>query len=227
MDCQKLRSHLAKLYGKDQALPLLEKILQLIKDKKANNGEKFLEINETSIALITYGDIVSAGNEPPLKTLRRLLNRHLKEVVSIVHLLPFFPYSSDDGFSVIDYRKVDNKLGAWKDVRLFRTNFHLVFDAVFNHISAKSEWFRKYLANNEKYRNFFIEIHPDENLSKTVRPRSLPVLNKFRTSGRGEKYLWTTFSRDQIDLNYKNPEVLIEMIDILLSYIHISKTEPK
>jgi sucrose phosphorylase len=136
---------------------------------------------------------------------------------SSVHILPFYPFSSDDGFSVIDYRAVNPQLGDWNDVKDLSKDFELMFDGVINHISQHSSWFEQYLAGNPKYAGYFVEADPDEDYSKVTRPRALPLLTPFDTTA-GKKHIWTTFSEDQIDLNFANERVLLEILDILLMY---------
>ena len=139
-------------------------------------------------------------------------------MVDDIHLLPFYPYSSDDGFSVIDYKQVNPALGTWDDVARVGQNFHLMFDGVINHISAQSAWFKAFLQDDPKYRDYFIVVEGEPDLSQVVRPRTLPLLTEFTTPS-GAKKVWTTFSADQIDLNYANPEVLLDIIDVLLFYV--------
>lgn len=169
--------------------------------------------------LITYADQVRQPGVSPLQSLESFVRAHLVGLVSSVHLLPFYPASSDDGFSVIDYRQVDPALGNWEDIARLGENFRLMFDAVVNHVSAQSAWFRNYLAGDPKYQDYFITIYGDPDLSMVVRPRALPLLTEFETK-TGRRKVWTTFSADQIDLNYHNPEVLLEMLDLLLYYVH-------
>jgi sucrose phosphorylase len=138
-------------------------------------------------------------------------------VLDGVHILPFFPYSSDDGFSVIDYKQVDPPLGGWEDVARLEQRYRLMFDAVINHISRESSWFQGFLQGERPYTDFFIAVDPETDLSEVVRPRALPLLTRFETAN-GVKYVWTTFSDDQIDLNYANPRVAMAIIDVLLFY---------
>jgi sucrose phosphorylase len=154
----------------------------------------------------------------PLQSLDSFVRARLTGLISGIHLLPFYPASSDDGFSVIDYRQVDPALGSWEDVVRLGERFRLMFDAVINHVSAQSAWFRGYLAGDPKYQDYFITVHDDPDLSTVVRPRALPLLTEFETH-IGRRKVWTTFSADQIDLNYHNPEVLMEVLDLLLYYI--------
>jgi sucrose phosphorylase len=93
-----------------------------------------------------------------------------------------------------------------------------MIDAVINHISRESEWFQGYLNGDPKYQNYFITVDSSWDLSKVVRPRTSPLLTEVETVN-GPKKVWTTFSADQIDLNYANPAVLLEILDLLLFYL--------
>jgi sucrose phosphorylase len=173
-------------------------------------------LTERDSFLITYGDQVQAQDEKPLRTLKKFCDKYLTDVIGGIHILPFYPWTSDDGFSVVDYRQINPAIGDWDDVSAPQ-NFRLMFDAVINHISSQSEWFQKFLQNDPRYREYFITVEGEPDLSKVVRPRALPLLKTCQTPS-GEKKVWTTFSSDQIDLNFKNPEVLFEILDILLLY---------
>jgi len=216
---QHLHARLEQLYG-DRAGRCLEKTVALVEDY----GPRIPRLRKTSwdqrdTVLITYGDQVNEEGHPPLATLRQFLaSAGLDELIGTVHVLPFFPYSSDDGFSVIDYRTVDPALGGWPNVRDLGKRFDLMFDLVINHVSRRSRWFERYAAGREPYVRYFIEADPQIDLSKVTRPRSLPLLTPVETS-RGRRHLWTTFSDDQIDLNFADPDVLVEMIDVLLFYL--------
>ncbi len=220
---EKLRAHLVFIYGESQAKKVLPRLLAQIQAfrtrhpglTQGNGGER---VDAKDAILITYGDMVQHEGEKPLRTLATFLRRHLREVVSGVHLLPFFPYSSDDGFSVIDYRQVDPRLGDWEDIHRLGEDFRLMFDAVINHISAQSAAFQGFLRGDPNYEAFFTVIQPGTDLSSVFRPRATPLLTPFQTPS-GEKLVWTTFSADQIDLNYANPAVLLEAIAILLFYV--------
>lgn len=208
--------HLAFLYGEDKAHPLLDRVQSLLSDHRARIMPRDSGLSQRDSILITYGDQVQAPNEKPLKTLKKFCDAYLTDAVGGIHILPFYPWTSDDGFSVVDYRQIDPALGDWDDVSAMQ-NFRLMFDAVINHISSQSEWFQKFLQDDPRYRDYFITVEGEPNLSVVVRPRALPLLTSFRTPS-GEKNVWTTFSADQIDLNFKNPEVLLEILDILLLY---------
>ena len=215
------------LFGEVKAGPTSERLKRLLNQFRLRHPQLTSQpttgrFDERDSILITYGDMVWAEGEAPLHTLARLLDRHLKDVVRAVHILPFYPYSSDDGFSVIDYLAVDPTLGDWDDIARVGRYFRLMFDAVINHISAESAWFQGFLANEKRYQDYFVVVEPDTDLSQVFRPRALPLLTPVQQSaGEGatvERLLWTTFSTDQIDLNFANPEVLLEIIQVLLFY---------
>lgn len=175
--------------------------------------------SERDVLLITYGDQVQTPGRPAMAALDEFLRRYdLQDVLQYVHLLPFYPYSSDDGFSVIDYRQVEPTMGDWPDVERLGESFRLTFDLVLNHCSAKSDWFRRFLASEAPYDEYFVTADPESDLSQVVRPRSLPLLTEFETA-KGPRHVWTTFSADQVDLNFRSPHVLLEMVDILLGYV--------
>lgn len=167
--------------------------------------------------LITYGDTITDGDKPGLQVLETFLEKHVKDAISAVHILPMYPYTSDDGFSVVDYRKINPQLGGWNDINQLSQDYDLMFDAVINHISRRSEWFQGYLKGQEPYKDYFITCDPDQDYSSVTRPRALPLLTKVETA-EGEKYVWTTFSDDQIDLNFECPELLAEILDVLMFY---------
>ena len=174
--------------------------------------------SEKDIVLITYADQVRDSFGSPLEAQQAfLLDYAIDEIINCVHLLPFCPYSSDDGFSVIDYLAVDPNSGDWNDIANMGDVFDLMFDLVLNHCSQHHQWFQEYVADNPEYTDFFIDQDPSVDLSGVTRPRSLPLLTPFE-SPSGTKNVWTTFSADQVDLNYANPKVLLAMMETLVEY---------
>jgi len=219
---KKLLDHLAFLYGENKAPQLYDRVQKLLDGYRAHPMRDG-KLTEHDSILITYGDQVQAQNEKPLQTLSTFCKQYLNGIVKGIHILPFYPWTSDDGFSVVDYRKVDSDLGDWDDISSMQSHFRLMFDGVINHISAQSEWFKGFLRDDPRYRDYFISVEDSPDLSQVVRPRALPLLTTFNTPS-GEKHVWTTFSEDQIDLNFKNPEVLFEILDILLMYVERGAT---
>lgn len=220
---QRLLGHLELLYGEAQAAQLLPRLHALINHHiELRQGQRLENPrwDERDNVLIAYGDSVQYPGMTPLASLKGFLDRRLNGVFSLVHLLPFFPFSSDDGFSVSDFRAVNPQLGDWDDIGALGEHFSLMFDLVLNHMSREHLWFVNFVHDESPGRDYVIRVAPEENLSMVVRPRSSPLLSRVRTP-RGMLHVWATFSNDQIDLNYANPEVLFEFIDILLSYIRL------
>ena len=174
--------------------------------------------DESEIMLITYADTVQAAGEKPLKTLHRFLDDCLSDTVSVVHLLPFFPYSSDDGFSVMDYLVVNESHGDWADVEAIAGRYRVMADLVINHMSARSRWFENFRKRIDPGKDYFFEARPGDDLSAVVRPRTSPLLTAVQT-GDGERFVWCTFSEDQVDLNFANPQVLAEFVGIIRYYL--------
>ncbi|MBN1435874.1 MAG: sugar phosphorylase [Sedimentisphaerales bacterium] len=221
-ECQalgRMRDRLDRLYGPELGAKSFNRLVMLIGrygvgEDAAPSGEKW---SEKDALLISYGDMIQNGDYP-LASLRCFMEDWLKDAFSMVHVLPFFPYSSDDGFSVIDYREVYPPLGKWRHIEELAGQFRLMVDLVLNHVSRSSEWFKDYVSYIAPGRHYFIEGDLSWDLSKVVRPRSSPLLTDVDTRG-GKKHVWTTFSDDQIDLDFRNPWVLFEFLDILLLYI--------
>ncbi len=217
---EKVKDLLAFIYGAEAAPAILTRLEKMLahyagRIPPAASAHYF---DESDAVLITYGDMVQRPGEAPLRTLGGFLENHLSGVVKGVHLLPFYPYTSDDGFSVVDYAIVDPALGDWSYVTAIGRSFRLMFDAVINHISAESGWFKAFLAGDPHYRRFFHAIDPGEDLSAVFRPRALPLLTEVQTVS-GPRHVWTTFSDDQIDLNFAEPEVFLAIVDLLLFYV--------
>ncbi len=174
--------------------------------------------DERDALLITYGDSFLAPGRPPLRALERFAVDHLSGLISGIHILPFFPYSSDYGFSVVDYTQVNPELGDWNDIASLAGRFELMFDVVLNHVSSRSAWFEAFLRGEPPYDRYFITVDPATDLTGVTRPRTTPLLTRYETVG-GERYVWTTFSPDQVDLNYAEPAVLLRMIEVILTYV--------
>lgn len=176
--------------------------------------------SEEDSILITYGNSILDGVHKPLDLLHDFLLEQLNGVVNSVHILPFFPYTSDDGFAVTDFTKVDPALGDWPDIERIGHDHHLMSDLVLNHVSSQGVWFNAYRQCQAPYDGFFFEASPEDDLSMVVRPRMTPLLQEVETAD-GTKHVWCTFSHDQIDLNFANPAVLIEVLKIIR--LHIDK----
>lgn len=222
---ERIRKELTFIYGGEVGESAWSRLAPKLADFRARNpqlggsqpqlGEL---LSEQDAFLIAYPDHFERQGESGLKTLVEFLSEQLGGLVNGVHVLPFFPSSSDDGFAVMDYRSVDPHFGDWADVQAAGRDFRLMIDGVFNHVSRESAWFRSFVDGDPTYRDFFIRVEPGADVSMVARPRTSPLLTRVETA-QGEQNVWTTFSEDQIDLNYACPDVLLQIIDVLLFYV--------
>ena len=216
----RLCEHLALIYPASRhgllAGQLLE-AMQLPLDCPSPQGRRNLWDQRDSV-LITYGNSIVNSGQRPLQTLHHFLRAELTEVFSAVHILPFFPHSSDDGFAVMDYLSVNPALGEWEDISAIAADYQLMADLVINHASSRSRWFDNFKKRVDPGRDYFVEADPAADYSAVVRPRSTPLLNTVQTAD-GERHVWCTFSPDQVDLNFSNPRVLLEFAGIIRRYL--------
>ncbi|MFC1580178.1 sugar phosphorylase [Thermodesulfobacteriota bacterium] len=234
---EEMRKHmldrLAMLYGEEEAekwMPELERALKVhhaYKPAELIEAEKDFDpkerFTEQDMVLITYGDMIQGEGKTPLAVLHQFLTASNQGVINTLHLLPFFPYSSDRGFSVIDYGQVDPELGTWDDIRNMESDYDLMFDGVVNHCSSRSRMFQDFINGDPNFQEFFIAYDSPDDLttdqrSKIFRPRTSDILTEFHTYN-GLRWVWTTFSEDQIDFNFRNPAVLLAVVEGLLFYI--------
>ena len=189
------------------------------------NTQNYGPFDQSDCLLISYADQIEGhAEQTSLGALKSFYEAELTECFSGVHLLPFYPYTSDGGFSVSSYTEVDSSYGSWRDVEAFECE--LMFDAVFNHTSSEHTWFVKFLEGSPEYSNFFhvfgarpepeTELH--KQLQQVVRPRSTDLLTEFSRMGEAT-FVWSTFSADQIDVNFAEPKVFIEFVKVLKLYI--------
>lgn len=216
----RLSAHLEVLYPNLDKAVLLDDIIALMAlDQRCFMPEAHKNLwDESDTLVITYGDSILRDGEWPLHTLHDFLRRELRGLISGVHILPFYPYSSDDGFSVINYVEVNPSLGDWKDISAIARDFNLMADLVINHCSSRSLWFENFKQRRDPGMDYFVEVDPATDLSEVVRPRTSPLLNEVQTLD-GKRHVWCTFSHDQVDLNFQNPKVLLEFVKIIRYYL--------
>ena len=229
----RLLAILTLLYGREGAtacLPELERMMVVYHAHKtpamlAADGafDPAARFDERDVVLITYGDLLASPGRRPLAALAEFVSGFLSGTINTIHLLPFYPYSSDRGFAVVDFAEVDPRLGTWEEIERLGQRFQLMFDGVFNHVSSKSRWFQRFLNGRPGYENYFVtfsirEAISPEHLQLILRPRTSELLTAFRTIN-GTKWVWTTFGPDQVDLNFRNPEVLLRVVEVLLLYV--------
>jgi len=211
------QNRLVDLYGAGEAASLTPRVEAMLRDPGAAATDEPLW-DEHDVWLITYPDQFQRRGEPPLVTLRRFYLDHLAASCKGMHVLPFFPSSSDAGFSITDYSAVASELGTWEDIERLAASTRLMVDAVINHASVEGEWFRRWGKGDEQFAGFFRVADPGADLTDVVRAREHPLLTPVTTS-RGEEWIWTTFSADQADLDYRNPEVLLRVLEVILGYV--------
>jgi sucrose phosphorylase len=211
---------LISLYGEGRAADTASRLERLLDESGGSlrAPPTARPLSQKDAVLIVYPDQLAAPGRPPLAVLKDFLDRQVRDVITTVHLLPFFPSSSDDGFAVMDYLEVDARYGSWDDIRSFGEVYRLMVDAVVNHASARGRWFEAFLRGEEPWRRYFLTPNTRADWSLVVRPRTSPLFTTFETSA-GPSPVWTTFSSDQVDLNYADPDLLVAVIGILLEYL--------
>ncbi|MBD3238421.1 MAG: sugar phosphorylase [Candidatus Moranbacteria bacterium] len=229
---QKLKKVLKKIFHQKANKSLFnrfQKVIQAyLKKHKIDPGQSkkyqaHKRLSQKTAIFITYADLILKQNQKHFQALDRFANQYLKNKFDTIHILPFYPYSSDRGFSVLDYEKVNPSAGDWTHVKKLGKNFKLMFDFVLNHMSAQGKWFKMFLDQKPGFENFFIHFKTKnaiskKDLSKILRPRVSPLLTKFKAKKR-DIYVWTTFSADQVDFDYREPNVLLQMTKVMLLYL--------
>ena len=174
--------------------------------------------DQTSTVMITYGDSFLSAKEKPLETLKHFLDEHCEGLINSVHILPFFPFSSDDGFSVMDFSSVNESLGDWQDIENISQQYRLMADLVINHCSSRSLWFQNFIKGEGPGHDYFYTESLTADLTQVVRPRTSPLLRETQTE-KGLQHVWCTFSHDQVDLDFRNPQVLLQFLKIIRQYL--------
>lgn len=219
----KVLHHLDKIYH-DQALDIdyvtltqtLLNIMKLPSDQVISHSHVEWQAND--IVMITYGNSILSQNNSPLAALHDFTDKYLSDIVNTLHILPFFPFSSDDGFAVKDFDVVDHQLGDWHDINQLTKDYKVMADLVINHCSSEHHWFKNFTEDKSPGKDYFVITSLDDDISQVVRPRTSPLMRPTNTSV-GLKQVWCTFSHDQVDLNFKNPAVLIEFAKVIKNYI--------
>lgn len=230
---ERITGLVAELYGDASADGIVDGIERILRYHHAHKTPELLELEQTfdlderfseqDVMLITYGDVITAENGRGLEVLARFAEEYFHRLITILHILPFYPWSSDRGFSVQSYWLVDRNLGGWEHISRLNDSFRLMFDGVFNHASRHSRWFQEFVADHPDFREFFIafpseDAIPPEDAKEILRPRTSPLLTRVDTL-HGPRWVWTTFSEDQVDLNFGNPRVFLEILSLLLYYV--------
>jgi len=221
----KILHHLEAIYGEAQTNQALTELTQELIDimgfrqhyEAVSPHQNYW--TEEDVAVITYGHSIQKENEAPLHTLRGFLDTYLKDSINSVHILPFFPFSADDGFAVCDYYEVNPSLGHWQDIENIASEYRLMADLVINHCSDQSQWFKNFIKGEGVGSDYFYTTNKDAPLSDVVRPRTSPLLRETQTA-KGTEYVWCTFSHEQVDLDFSNTQVLKEFVNIIREYLN-------
>lgn len=168
---------------------------------------------ENKVQLITYADRLGGGD---IKALHRLLNGELAGLFGAVHILPFYYpiHGVDAGFDPIDHRKIDPGLGSWADIKELGLDIDLMADLIVNHVSSASPEFLDYYEKGDDliYKEMFLtmgSIFPngatEADLLTIHRPRPGLPFSYITLKNNQKRLLWTTFSKQQIDINVLHP----------------------
>ena len=215
----RVRAHLDLIYGDDHrnlVAPVIEAMRYTGDISEATPYQNYWD--ESDCWMITYATSVRQDDTPGLRSLQDFCDRYLSDTINGLHILPFYPYSSDDGFAVIDYCTVDAEAGSWEDIRSIAGRYRLMADLVINHVSSRSMWFQNFISRKDPGKDYFKETSPEEDLSMVVRPRSTPLRTEVETLD-GKRWVWCTFGPDQVDLDFGNPEVLLRFVEIIRFYL--------
>jgi len=215
--CFDPRFHLRLMYGEtrgSQAAAWLDERLKVWQ----TNPNPMRELQASDALLAVPANLFNVSGEAPLHSLAQFARRRWQPLFSGLHLLPFFPHEGSDPFNVLDGRQPDPALGSWQDVHDLSTDFEMLLDAELNHTPAGHPWFQAFLNHDQAYANFYLTLPPEADLTPVFRPVDSALLTPFNTS-QGEQMVWTTFRPDLPDLNYREPRVLLEMLDQMMHWV--------
>lgn len=215
-----VKSHLELVYPHEDTDLITSELLALMRLEQLSSSPTphRNHWDASDLMVIAYGDAIHHRGESPLATLYRFLHDQCQGMIKGIHILPFFPYSSDDGFAVSDFYQVRSSAGSWEDIEKISSEFRLMADLVINHCSSESQWFENFKKGGGEGCDYFFVESPDADLTQVIRPRTSPLLKEVETSS-GTQHVWCTFSHDQVDLDFRNPKVLKEFIKIIRLYL--------
>ncbi len=176
------------------------------------------------VGMTLYAD----GFTEDLKDLLSKISYFEELGINLVHIMPILECpenASDGGYAVSNYRKIDERVGDLEDIQniaqeMKKKDILLVLDIVVNHTSNEHEWAEKARSGDQNYQNYYYTFKnreiPDmfERTLPDVFPQTAP--GNFTWDEAMGKWVMTVFNNYQWDLNYQNPAVFCEMLDILL-----------
>lgn len=183
---------------------------------------------KNKVQLCTYVDRLGKGDISQLHT---VVQQDMQGLFGGVHLLPFYyPIDgADAGFDPIDHGKVDERLGAWPDVKALAQGVDIMADLIVNHMSSDSAQFKDFYAKGEQsdfaelfltYKTVFPSGASEEELNTLYRPRPGLPFTKMKFADGEHRLLWTTFTAKQIDIDVQSAagkQYLASVLDALQS----------
>ena len=225
-DFDELSLQLRKIYkdsSDDEINSIFSKVNDILdvytRESRANVRNSDYLWDSSTCVLITYADVVCRKGESSLKTLSDILDEKFYNLSKVVHILPFLKSTSDGGFAVSSFNEIETRFGDWEDIKLFSKNHLIMADLVINHVSASHQWVADFINNNKPGVSYIISPKDKLGWDKVVRPRSSPLFTYINTK-RGFLPVWTTFGPDQIDVNWSNPEIIIEFLNLIIRYFN-------
>ncbi len=199
----------------NQLLQILDNFSEKSRYEEISEDEKW---DESFAVLITYADGVYKKGETTLVTLRELLSKYFGSLSKVVHILPFLKSTSDGGFAVSSHKSLEEKFGSWEDLKSISNNHYLMADLVLNHVSSSHPWVQQFIKCQEPGLSNVFSPSQDLDWKNVIRPRSSSLFSQINTED-GQKQVWTTFGPDQIDLNWLNPKMTIDFLNLIITYL--------
>ena len=214
-----LRTLLSDLYPDDSSSKVESVSSQLLQILSQPSGDGDMATppdrwDARDAVLITYADTMTGEDASALQCLRGFVNRHLLPFAAVVHVLPFLKSTSDGGFAVASHTLLEERFGDWSDLAALAEGRRLMADLVLNHVSASHPWVQEFLRDEEPGLSCVLAAEPDPCWSDVVRPRSSSLFTQLR-GPNGPRQVWTTFGPDQVDLDWRSPEVLLGFARLL------------
>lgn len=171
---------------------------------------------QDDVMILAYPDHIYASG-PTLEALSAILSERFGALASSLHLLPPFPSTSDWGFAPLDHRTIAPAFGDWSHITALAQRFKLSLDLILNHVASEHGWFQSFLAGRPDAKGLFITVNPGMDFTNVARSRHHPPISNHGAPER-PLWVWTRYGRDQIDLNWCNPEVLVRFAELIRYY---------
>ena len=210
------------LHSEEEMTSLWSRLLQIVDTNHVKGDSNEVDLDSiwdaSSVVLITYPDAIYRKDESTLKTLAEFVDNRLGNLSSIIHILPFLPSTGDGGFAVANHEKIEDLFGNWDDLKKLSINHKLMADLVLNHVSASHPWVQQFINSKDPGSSYIVSSSKVDIWNKVIRPRNSSLFTNIKTNN-GIKNVWTTFGPDQIDVDWRNSNVLLEFLKLLSRYI--------